>query len=561
MTDHYGVLGLNHNASVEEVRKSFRNLALTYHPDRNKAPNSAEKFIEIVEAFEALSNEKRGYFQPYFHDFSIEPGKVIIEMPNKYSTVVIKFGDDTLYGTLRTSQDNKFSVVFSDGHFDNEYYPPKWMNGKVCLIEIDNLLWIKDIERPTNASISNYGRIALLYTIHRDASSSSPTKEFIELGGTLSVIEKSGETVFTYEFGSNIEGCAISPDGELVSVATLYPDNSIYCFEIRRRLLLWKYRSHIRKIPILGLNFSGNQIDVFTGSSISTMHKEYELNVDGTLPPKYQQTLDSLEKTKKQRPQEKIETLLAMVSSDNEWEVNEGLSELTKFAKTKGSIPYYNQVVSTLGSLLQKKAQQFDAIWKVAKQILKVQPEILKPIVPDIISQLKECAQNNTEYILSILGELGGANPSWIKADEQYIKQKLRSQLWNERRFAILAVGSIGSVDSSFAKDVIPFLTEYASDPEGLTEEIEGMTKIHDPVPSDFNSTAFIRFTVPTPPHMDPPTMIRDACVDALGMIGKRFPDSVNAAVPLLKRLSTDAPSPYTIKKATRALEAIIGKD
>jgi len=119
--------------------------------------------------------------------------------------------------------------------------------------------------------------------------------------------------------------------------------------------------------------------------------------------------------------------------------------------------------VSTLGSLLQGKVHQFDAIWKVARQILKVHPEILKPIVPDIISQLKECAQNGAEYILSILGELGGTNPSWIKADEEYIKQKLRRRFWNERRFAILAVGSIGSVDSSFAKDVIPFLIRIRS--------------------------------------------------------------------------------------------------
>lgn len=63
MDDYYNVLELNRNASLNEIRKSFRTLALRYHPDKNKNSESKEKFMKIVEAYETLSdvNGKRNY--------------------------------------------------------------------------------------------------------------------------------------------------------------------------------------------------------------------------------------------------------------------------------------------------------------------------------------------------------------------------------------------------------------------------------------------------------------------------------------------------------------------
>ena len=63
MDDYYNVLELNQNASIDEIRKSFRTLALRYHPDKNKNSESKEKFMKIVEAYETLSdvNGKRNY--------------------------------------------------------------------------------------------------------------------------------------------------------------------------------------------------------------------------------------------------------------------------------------------------------------------------------------------------------------------------------------------------------------------------------------------------------------------------------------------------------------------
>jgi DnaJ-class molecular chaperone len=54
--DYYRVLELNKRASMDEIRKSFRTLALKYHPDKNKDEGSKEKFMKIVEAYEVLSD-------------------------------------------------------------------------------------------------------------------------------------------------------------------------------------------------------------------------------------------------------------------------------------------------------------------------------------------------------------------------------------------------------------------------------------------------------------------------------------------------------------------------
>jgi len=56
---YYKILNINKNATVAEIKKSYRNLALKYHPDRNPDNASAEeKFKEISEAYAVLSDKK-----------------------------------------------------------------------------------------------------------------------------------------------------------------------------------------------------------------------------------------------------------------------------------------------------------------------------------------------------------------------------------------------------------------------------------------------------------------------------------------------------------------------
>jgi curved DNA-binding protein len=65
--DYYKILGVNKNASAEEIKKAYRKLAMKYHPDHTKGNKSAEeKFKKISEAYAVLSDaEKRKQYDMY----------------------------------------------------------------------------------------------------------------------------------------------------------------------------------------------------------------------------------------------------------------------------------------------------------------------------------------------------------------------------------------------------------------------------------------------------------------------------------------------------------------
>jgi len=67
--DYYEVLGVNKDASNEEIKKSYRKLAMKFHPDRNPDnPNAEEHFKEAKEAYEMLSDDqKRAAYDQYGH--------------------------------------------------------------------------------------------------------------------------------------------------------------------------------------------------------------------------------------------------------------------------------------------------------------------------------------------------------------------------------------------------------------------------------------------------------------------------------------------------------------
>lgn len=67
--DYYEILGVAKNASADEIKKAYRQLAMKYHPDKNPNNKEAEeKFKEAAEAYEVLSDsEKRAQYDRYGH--------------------------------------------------------------------------------------------------------------------------------------------------------------------------------------------------------------------------------------------------------------------------------------------------------------------------------------------------------------------------------------------------------------------------------------------------------------------------------------------------------------
>lgn len=72
MKDYYKILGIYKNASLSEVKTSFRKLALKYHPDKNPGRDASMRFYEITEAYEVLKNQdkRKEYDDIYSQIFS-----------------------------------------------------------------------------------------------------------------------------------------------------------------------------------------------------------------------------------------------------------------------------------------------------------------------------------------------------------------------------------------------------------------------------------------------------------------------------------------------------------
>ena len=66
---HYETLGLDRNASLSEVKKAYRSLAKTFHPDVSSHPRARENYEKIQQAYETLSDPKtRGEYNAYLDD-------------------------------------------------------------------------------------------------------------------------------------------------------------------------------------------------------------------------------------------------------------------------------------------------------------------------------------------------------------------------------------------------------------------------------------------------------------------------------------------------------------
>lgn len=71
--DYYEILGLKKGATAAEIKSAYRKMALKFHPDRNKEKDAEEKFKEINEAYQVLSNEQKKAAYDQFGHAAFDP--------------------------------------------------------------------------------------------------------------------------------------------------------------------------------------------------------------------------------------------------------------------------------------------------------------------------------------------------------------------------------------------------------------------------------------------------------------------------------------------------------
>jgi curved DNA-binding protein CbpA len=122
--DYYKILELNFNSSYFDIKKSYRKLAVFWHPDRNSNPNATNRMIEINEAYEVLSNpSKRELYNKIYNHFISNEDKNFLTFFNNQSKedqekiVEQKFGKD--YEDLKMwIKSLKFSLKSVDNFLD-----------------------------------------------------------------------------------------------------------------------------------------------------------------------------------------------------------------------------------------------------------------------------------------------------------------------------------------------------------------------------------------------------------------------------------------------------------
>ena len=100
--DYYNILGISRGATDEQIKKAYRKMALKYHPDKNQSPGAEEKFKEVAEAYDVLSDQKKKSVYDQFGEEGLKRGS-----PGGFSTEGYSFQGDPfeLFQSLFGGQD------------------------------------------------------------------------------------------------------------------------------------------------------------------------------------------------------------------------------------------------------------------------------------------------------------------------------------------------------------------------------------------------------------------------------------------------------------------------
>lgn len=148
--DYYEILGIGKNASEAEIKSAFRKLASQYHPDKNKESNASDKFKEVNEAYQVLSDPQKrkqydqfgsagvdmGGFGGQQYDFGDLGGMGGVDLGDLFGSFFGGFSDSGGFGERSRQVDNQgddLSVILTIDFLDAAF-------GKDIEITYDRLI-------------------------------------------------------------------------------------------------------------------------------------------------------------------------------------------------------------------------------------------------------------------------------------------------------------------------------------------------------------------------------------------------------------------------------------
>ena len=114
--DYYEILGVNRDASEEEIKKSYRKLAMKYHPDRNPDnPKAEESFKEAKEASEKMVNEAKDKAKSEYERIisdaqaaiAQQKNAAMVDVKNQVGALVINVAEKVLRKELSNKADQE----------------------------------------------------------------------------------------------------------------------------------------------------------------------------------------------------------------------------------------------------------------------------------------------------------------------------------------------------------------------------------------------------------------------------------------------------------------------
>jgi hypothetical protein len=472
---------------------------------------------------------------------SLKIGQVTIkEKDVQRKFIKLEQGMKSFFGRYEESVDGSYIAAFNDGYLQRTKNGEEWIAGTIYLIRGTMVLWRKNLERPNDAAVANNGSMVVndwLYVKQK-------------LGGKFYVFNQKGDLVLQKQFDSNLCSCAITKEGNYAVVSTAFPENTIHFFDINNCELKWSYKNHSREV-VLGLSFLDDKIRVMTGKSVATRKYNFSLDFLGNLGEEDAMRLEQVRKISKGVIEDSISMLVSFLDSSDKNQVLRGLNEL------RASTSRFNKHSRVLAAHVANHILDEDKeISQISEDtILKFGEKdagAVEPAVQTILKRIDTFPDEYQENDLRLLGMLGKIKPQWIRNRIPWIIGKLRnSAMWNERRFAAISIGMIGSTDPELVKEAVPIIEKYLGDGKWWVSEIVNKTKLDSKVSIDLNVAYGM--------GVDPEVWVRDAAIGSLGDIGEQDPEIVKDTIPEIIRCLSRSEQ-YTRKKAIYALNQISKK-